>query len=146
MNKNFLYDENAVIGLPMRLTVSLVIGAAALSLILLFILNPCLFPGKLVVHVQPMVNVIPSGSDSADLSLTVFVNDSDYDPVSGANVIIVGLDGAGSNTTGPNGLAVVDITVSLQSGVYEGYLDVKVEAPCFERFSQEDMVKVVRGS
>jgi hypothetical protein len=145
MYKKFIYDEDAVIGLPMRLTVSIVIGAAALSMILFFILNPCLFPGKLVVHVQPMVNIIPSSDDSADLILTVFVNDSDCDPVSGANVIIVGLDGAGSNTTGPDGSAVVDITVSLQPGVYEGYLDVKVEAPCFERFSQEDLVKVVRG-
>ena len=71
----FASDKNAVIGLPMRLTVSLIIGALALLFILSYILDPCLFPGKMVVTVNPMVNIIPIGSDQAVFSINVHVSD-----------------------------------------------------------------------
>ena len=144
--KKFVKNERAVLGLPLRLTVTLIIGVAALSFILLYILNPCLFPSKLVVSIDPMLNIIPSGSDQEDFDIVVLVKDYDGYPISGANVIIDGLGGAGANTTDVHGQSIISITAKLESGVNEGYLDIKVEAPCHEKFSENRMIKVVRES
>jgi hypothetical protein len=144
--KKFLKNERAVLGLPLRLTVTLIIGVAALSFILLYILNPCLFPGKLVVSIDPMVNIIAAGSNEEDFDITVLVKDYDGYPVSGANVIIDGLGGAGASTTDVHGVTIISITARLESGVNEGYLDINVEASCHEKFSENRMIKVVRGS
>ncbi len=144
--KLFTGDKHAVIGLPMRLTVSLIIGALVLSFILGYILNPCLFPSKMVVTVNPMVNVIPSGSDQKVFSITVHVAEVNGAPIGNANIIISGLGGTGSNSTNPHGETVVELTAKLEKGVNEGYLDIFVEAPCHETFSQNNMIKVVRGT
>jgi hypothetical protein len=140
----FIGDDQAVLGLPMRLTVSLVIGTVALIAILSFILNPCLFPGRMIVSVTPLVNVI-DGGESENLSFTVYVNGTKGHPVSGASVIIKGLGGAGSGFTDNGGKTIIQLQVQLQQGVYEGYLDVSVKAPCYSPFEHQDMVKVVKS-
>jgi hypothetical protein len=142
----FIKNENAVLGLPMRLTVSIIIGTVALIAILSFILNPCLFPGKMIVSVDSMVNEIPVDDASATFDFTVSVSEVDGHPIGNANVIIKGLGGIGSGSTDENGETTIQITVELEEGQYEGYLDVSVKAPCHETFSQNDMIKIVRGS
>ncbi len=142
----FIKNENAVVGMPMRLTVSIVIGAVALIAILSFIVNPCLFPSKMIVSVDSMINEIPAGNTSADFNIAVSVSEVDGHPIRNANVIIKGLGGIGSGYTDGNGETTIQISVGLENGQYEGYLDVSVKAPCYERFSQSDMVKIVKGS
>jgi len=127
----------------MRLTVSLVIGAVALVAILSFILNPCLFPNKMIISIKPMVNII-SDSDPVNLTITVFVNETDEYPIVNANVIIKGLGGIGYGVTDQNGKTIIQITVKLENGVNEDYLDVSIKAPCHETFSQQDMIKIVK--
>ena len=139
----FIKNEKAVLGLPMRLTISLIIGAVALAAILTYIINPCLFPSKMIVSISSMVNYI-SGDDPVALNITVYVNETDGHPISGANVIVKGLGGAESNSTDQNGKTVVNITVKLGEGQYEGYLDVSVKAVCHETFSRNDMIKIVK--
>jgi len=140
----FIKNDNAVIGLPMRLTVSIIIGIAALVTIMAFILNPCLFPSKMAVSINPMVNTITTG-DSETFFLSVNVTDDEGFPISGANVMIKGLGGAGSNNTDIHGRTTIETTAWLQSGQNEGYLDITVKCGCFETFSQTSMIKVVRG-
>ena len=143
-NDSFIKNNWAVIGMPMRLTVSIIIGTAALIAILAFILNPCLFPGKIVVSINPMINEILIG-DSGDFIIDIKVTDSENYPISGANVIITGLGGAGYGSTDVNGKTSIDITAWLQPGQNEGYLDITVKCSCFETFSQSNMIKVVRA-
>jgi hypothetical protein len=140
----FLKNEAAVIGLPMRLTVSLIIGAIALIAILTMIINPCLFPHRLLVTLSPQVTIVHDG-DPENVSFIVFVNDSDGFPLEGATVIIKGLGGAGSGVSGRDGKADVNLQVRLENSTYEGYLDISVRAPCHVPFEYEAIAKVVKG-
>ena len=139
----FIKNEKAVLGLPMRLTVSLIIGTVALVAILSYVVNPCLFPDRMIVSVNPMVNIV-SGNNSTDTNITIYVNETNGYPIKNANVIIKGLTGIGANHTDENGKTIIQITVKLESGVNEGYLDVSVKASCHETFSQQDMIKILR--
>ena len=139
-------NNYAVIGLPLRLTVSLIIGVAALSFILLFILNPCLFPEKMIVNIEPMVNIIPSDLDEYEFSIDVKIADRDGYAIKDASVLIKGLGDAVSDTTDSNGKVILKIKPRLENGVNEGYLDIVVKAGCMEKFSEEKMVKIIRGS
>jgi hypothetical protein len=139
----FIKNEKAVLGLPMRLTVSLIIGAVALVAILSYIVNPCLFPNKMIISIKPMINIV-SGSNPTDLTITVFVNETNGYPIFNANVIIKGVGGIGSGVTDENGRTIIHITVKLENGVNEDYLHVSVKASCHEAFSQQDMIKIIK--
>jgi len=136
----FIKNENAVIGMPMRLTVSIIIGAVALIAILSFIVNPCLFPSKMIVSVDSMINEIPAGNTSADFNITVSVSEVDGHPIRNANVIIKGLEGIGSGYTDGNGETTIQVSVGLEDGQYEGYLDVSVKAPCGRHDKTSDTI------
>ncbi len=143
ISTTFIKNEKAVLGLPMRLTVSLIIGTVALVAILSYVMNPCLFPDRMIVSVNPMVNIV-SGNNSTDINITIYVNETNGYPIKNANVIIKGLTGIGANHTDENGKTIIQITVKLENGVTEGYLDVSVKAACHETFSQQDMIKILR--
>lgn len=140
----FWCNEDAVIGLPMRLTVSVIVGIVALALILSWIMNPCLFPGRLDVSVSPVVHTLSGGSSSMTVFLDVYVRDSDGHPVKGANIIVNGLGGVGQNFTNGRGYANVSLDVSIHSSSSEGYLDVKVKSGCFNDKILDNAVKVTR--
>jgi hypothetical protein len=142
---HFIQNEQAVLGLPMRLTVSLIIGTIALLAILSYILNPCLIPGRLIVSVSPLVSTI-SGEDPTNVSFIVFVNDTKNHPISGAIVVIKGLGGACSALTDVNGKINLLLKVHLDQGIHEGYLTLSVKAACHEPFEQQDEIKIVKTS
>ena len=141
--KRFIKDNKAVLGLPMRLTVSLIIGTVALAAILTYILNPCLFPSQMTVSASPMINTI-TGNQPTELNITVFVKNPEGKPIKDASVIIKGLDGIGSNFTDINGETEVKITVILADSANEGYLDVNVKAACHQTYIQEDLIKIIK--
>ena len=141
--QNFIKNQDAVLGLPMRLTVSLVIGTVALLAILSYILNPCLFPQKMIVSVSPMVTTI-SGESLQNLTFIVNITDTSGHPLQGASVIIKGLGGAGSGFSDNKGMALVQLQVQLKVGMHEGYLGVAVSAACHQPFEQEELIKIVR--
>ena len=141
----FRTDEDAVLGLPMRLTVSLIIGVVALAAILSFIINPCLFPSKMIISVTPMVNATALGVNWTVCNYTVSVQTVDGHPINDAIVIIKGLKGVATNKTNAVGTTIVSINATLGDGVSEGYLDVSVKAACRESFEQLEMLKIIRG-
>lgn len=141
----FIKDEEAVIGLPMRLTVSIVIGSIVLLSILSLMFNPCLFPKPLLVSISPQLTTI-QGLEPENISFLVFVNDTEGIPISGAVVIIKGLGGAGMGFSDDRGSAVISLQVQLVQGTVEGYLDVSVKAPCHVSFEGLDFLKVVRSN
>jgi hypothetical protein len=143
MMRNFTKNQDAVLGLPLRLTVSLIIGTVALLAILSHMMNPCLFPQKMIVSVTPMISTI-SGDNPQNVSFIVNVTDISGHRLLGASVIIKGLWGAGSGFSDNNGTALVQLQVQLDAGMHEGYLSVAVSAPCHESFEQEELIKIVR--
>ncbi len=141
----FIFNEDAALGLPMRLTVSLIIGTVALIAILSYILNPCLFPGRMIVSVNPIVTTI-SGSEPENVTFMIYVNTTDGHPISGASVLIRGLGGAEAGFTDHSGKVVLQIRVLLEAGTQEGYVDISVKAACREPFEHQNMVKIVKSN
>ena len=143
---NLTKNNFAVIGLPLRLTVSIVIGTIALSFILFYIINPCIFPQKMVVSIDSLINKIPEGFDEYTFKINIEVKNREGYPVKDANVLVKGLGDVCSGLTNENGFTTINIKPSLQEGVTEGYLDIVVKAHCLETFSQNKMIKIVRGT
>ena len=144
-NVSFVNDDYAVLGLPLRLTVSLIIGTIALIAILSFMHNPCLFPERMRVSVTPYVTVL-SEEGPENVSYIVYVSEIDGHPLQGASIIINGLGGAGIGYTDENGKTFISLQVRLQHGLHEGYLEICVKATCHETFVQHDIIKVVRST
>ena len=141
----FIRDDRAVLGLPMRLTVTLIIGTIALIAILSFMLNPCLFPERMIVSVTPYVTIL-SEDGPANVTYIVYVNETDGHSLSGASIIIKGLGGAGTGFSDETGKASILLQVQLENGLHEGYLDICVKAACHETFEHQDVIKVVRST
>jgi hypothetical protein len=121
-------DERAIEGLPVRLVVSLVVGAACLSVML----NMVQGVGTLAVSeldVQPTPDVI----EPDEQALTLTVVDADGDPVSGATVVVksgsASLDGVATGQSGPDGNATVTVSPSLGANQEEGTLVVDLKPP-----------------
>jgi len=142
--QKIVIDDNAIVGLPMRLTVSLIIGSLALIAILSFILNPCLFPGGMIVSVDPMVMTV-SGDEPENVTFMVHVTTMDGHPLSGASVLIKGLGGAQAGFTDANGTVLLQLRIVLVAGTQEGYLDVSAKAGCRDPFDHHDMIKIVKS-
>jgi len=142
---NIFSDEQAVLGLPLRLTVSLIIGIIALAAIVSFISRPCLFPENMIVSINPLITSIPLGNSTV-VRFIFFVNDSLSHPIQGAVVILKGLGGVGSNITDNQGKTLIQIQVEIPEGSLEGYLDVQVKATCHNPFSQSEMIKIIKES
>jgi hypothetical protein len=121
-------DERAIEGLPVRLVVSLVVGAACLS-VMLNLVNGVGGLAASEVDVRPTPEVVETGEQE----LTVRVVDPDGNPVSGATVIVDGgtasLDGVATAKTGSDGNATVSIDPALGSNQAEGTLTLDVKPP-----------------
>lgn len=121
-------DERAIEGLPVRLVVSLVVGAACLSVML----NMVQGIGTLAVtelDVRPAPEVVETGAQE----LTLTVVDADGDAVSGATVVVKGgtasLDGVVTAESGADGNATVTVDPELGVNQAEGTLVVDVKPP-----------------
>lgn len=141
--RRFVGNEYAVLGLPMRLTVSLIIGTIVLVSVLSYLLNPCLFPQRMVVKVTPMITTL-SGETLENISFIVQVNDIKAHPIQDASIIIKGLGGAGSGFSDTDGKAIIQLQVSLEEGLYEGFLDIAVKAMCHIPYVHQGMIKIVK--
>lgn len=128
------HDERAIEGLPVRLVVSLVVGAACLSVML----NMVQGVGTLAVSeldVQPTPEVVETGSQ--ELALTVV--DADGDTVSGATVVVksgtASLDSVVTAESGTDGNATVTVDPALGGNQAEGTLVVDVKPPAGSEYA-----------
>lgn len=139
----FFVDNEAMLGLPMRLTVSVVIGAIVLISVLSMLFHPGIFPQRMVVAVTPIVTILTTDAPE-NVSFLVHVSDGKSHSLMGASVIIKGLGSAGSGFSDEEGNVVIHLQVTLRPGVYEGYLDISVTAPNYVPFEHQQMVKIVK--
>ena len=79
--RSLIEDERAIEGLPIRLVIALVVGVAALGL-MMGILNGFAFAGQEEVDVKPDKSIISEGET---VTLTVVTDDGE--PVEGARVL-----------------------------------------------------------
>ena len=121
-------DDRAIEGLPVRLVVSLVVGAACLS-VMLNLVNGVGGLAASEVDVRPTPEVVETGPQE----LTLKVVDAEGNPVSGATVIVDGgtasLDGIATAKTGSDGEATVSIDPALGPNQAEGTLTLDVKPP-----------------
>jgi len=136
------FDSSAVIDLPMRLVVSLIIGTVALSAIIAFMMHPCIIPHTLSVSIDPLVLSI-NGSDQ-NVSIKIHVSDESNDPVNDAVVTIKGHDVIIANTTDHLGDTVLSFPVTIPEGISEIYLDVMVKASCARSQVFSNCIRVFR--
>ncbi|RLF41622.1 MAG: hypothetical protein DRN12_02690 [Thermoplasmata archaeon] len=135
-------SDNAVVALPMRLIVSIVIGTAVLSAILSFISDSSYITPSMVVSVDPIFYKMNSSRGILNISLSV--SSKDGKPIKDAVVIIQGLDGFASAITDSNGNANISISIVFPKYIHEGYLDVTVKALDYPNFHQDDMIRVIQ--
>ena len=126
-------DERAIEGLPVRLVVSLVVGAACLS-VMLNLVNGVGGLAASELDVRPTPEVVEPGAQE----LTLRVVDAEGDPVSGATVVVKGgtasLDGVTTARSGPDGNATVSIHPRLGGNRAEGTVTLDVKPPTGESF------------
>lgn len=126
-------DERAIEGLPVRLVVSLVVGAACLS-VMLNLVNGVGGLAASELDVRPSPEVVETGPQN----LTLQVVDAEGDPVSGATVVVDGgtasVDGVATATTGADGNATVSVDPQLGANQEQGTLTLDVKPPAGEQF------------
>jgi len=126
-------DERAIEGLPVRLVVSLVVGAACLS-VMLNLVNGVGGLAASEVDVRPTPEVVETGPQE----LTLHVVDAEGNAVSGATVVVDGgtasLDGVATAKTGADGNATVSIHPQLGGNQERGTLTLDVKPPAGESF------------
>ena len=130
-----------MLDLPLRMVVTVIMGGAALVIVLSFLFQPCLFPKELQVCWEPPV--IYEGREE---EINVTVKNEKGMPVSKATVMISGLNITKVGETDANGSVKIYIKAFLQKYRNEGYLDLYIKAgSCYKKFCQENAIKVVRG-
>lgn len=130
----FREDTRAIEGLPIRLVIALVVGAASLSLMLNMLSGVgTLAVTELDARPQPAVTT-PGAQD-----LTVTVVDTDGAPVADATVVVTGdsadLDGVQHATTGADGNATLTVAPSLRPNQERGTLEIDVKPPAGSSFA-----------
>lgn len=143
----FVRDERAIEGLPVRLVVSLVVGAACLSVML----NMVNGIGTLAVSeldVRPEPDVVEPGPQD----VTVTVVDADGDPVADATVVVksgtADLTQVATEKSGSDGQATLDIEPSLGANQAEGTLVIDVKPPAGSKYAdrrENTYILVVEG-
>ncbi len=139
--KPFISNESAVIDLPMKLLVSLIIGTISLTVILSFLFQPVLFEKEVIVSVNPTVAVVNETSD--ETLFTVTVSDENAHYISNAQVIFHGDHFIQSNMTDKKGQTTIRVNTTTSSRQYETFADVKVKASGYHPFFGKDLVKIV---
>jgi len=130
-------DNRAVLGLPLRMVVSIIVGGAALATVLYFLSSSCIFPKELDVEWKP---IVIENEKRNEIKVSVY---ADGKAVGGAEVVIHGLGNASYGKTDGNGEITLYFTPHMK-GRNEGYVEIRVTAGgCYKRFVEENAIKVV---
>jgi hypothetical protein len=125
-------DERAIEGLPIRLVIALLVGVAALS-VMMTMIDDVGGIGKTELDAEPDPDTIDLGSDGTrDVTLTVV--DDEGKPVSGATVVLTG-----ESARLPNGpyhaeaedgeVTFEDVSPELEPNQDQGTLSIDIQHP-----------------
>ncbi|AGN01761.1 hypothetical protein L593_09080 [Salinarchaeum sp. Harcht-Bsk1] len=136
-----LEDERAIEGLPIRLVIALLVGVAALS-VMMTMIDDVNGIGKTELDAEPAPDTFDLSSD-AKRDVTITVVDDDGDAVSGATVVLQGesaqLEGGARHAESGNGGDVTfdDVEPTLSDNQDQGTLSIDVQPPTDGNFQDE---------
>lgn len=153
----FRHDEKAM-ELPINIVVMLVVGMVALATLISIMPTPTKDMSVFVESAGLRGSVLEKGNSiivdartaENPFAITVVVKatDKDGNPVRNANVILKGLGGAASNTTGADGVTYLttpdNARVRLDPNQNEGTMDLKVLADGFYDYEKKDTVMIIK--
>ncbi|MFB6138205.1 MAG: Ig-like domain-containing protein [Halobacteriaceae archaeon] len=130
---DFLADDRAIEGLPIRLVVAFIVGVAALSVMLSMVSGV----GGLAVtelDARPVPDVVTTGEQTIDVTAV----DADGNPVAGATVVLrsdtAAIDGPVTARTNESGVATLTVSPSLPANRVDGTLSVSIKPPAGSQF------------
>ena len=133
-------DSRGMEDLPLRIVVTIIVGAVALTAVVGYTLSS--FPHHKTLEVSVNTMEIEEGLGQR-IEVTVT---SRGNPIKGANVLCTGCGGAASGKTDENGKAILYMDIFLpQNGRYEDFLDLAVKAKGYEEFNEKDYIKVSKA-
>ena len=128
LDTDFRRDDRAIEGLPIRLVIAVVVGIAALS-VMMSTISGLGSLGVDELDVRPSPDVVEQGATD----LTVAVVDHQGEPVANATVIArsgtARLDGLTTARTSANGTATLSISPTLRPNQLEGTVELDVKPP-----------------
>ena len=139
-----LADEDAAIGLPIRMVVLTTIGMVGMYAIISAVLSTPMVAGTMYATVNNSSFTI-FGEYGPSPVMELRVLDMEDVPVGGANVIVrsPGRDKVEAGVTDGNGIFTFSFSnVSLPAGKNEGYLSLLVMQEGYMDYSNEFLVKV----
>ena len=133
---DFLADERAIEGLPVRLVIALVVGVASLSVMMGMIGN---IDGLAATELDAQPN--PEVTTPGEQSIDVAVVDPDGTRISDATVIVRGgsaqIDGVETATTDEDGIATVEVAPELGPNQPDGTLTIDIKPPAGSDYVDE---------
>lgn len=128
MSPSLWQDERAIEGLPIRLVIALVVGAASLG-VMMNVISGLDAMGVSELDTRPEPEVISPGESN----VTVTVVDSDGRPVADATVVASSgtatLPEIATGTTGPNGSVELELAPALGPNQQQGTIDLDIKPP-----------------
>jgi hypothetical protein len=141
-----LQDEQAALGLPMRMVVLTIVGMAGLAAMIIFIGDVGLVPKSMHADIIEIDNSTTNSvlhTNSGIKNVTIKVIDIDSKPVKGATVVIYGLHSSSSGLTDNDGRALVRVNTSSISVPGEGYLKLSAKVQGFVDYQNDFSLKVI---
>lgn len=122
-------DERAIEGLPIRLVIALVVGVAALG-VMMNMIGGLGSLNTTELDTEPDPDIVPAGQET---TVNVTVVDPDGDAIEGATVLARGdtasLSQLHRNETDADGVAVIDIQPTLGPNQDEGRIELDIRPP-----------------
>jgi hypothetical protein len=144
--------------LPINIVVMLVVGMVALATLVSIIPTPTKEMSVFIERsgltggtLQPGNSIVVNARTAENpfaITVSVKVTDDDGNPVRNANVILMGLGGAASNTTDINGLSTLTTPASslvkLDPNQNEGTMNLKILADGFYDYEKKDAIMIIK--
>lgn len=136
-------ENSAVIDMPMKLMISLIIGSLTLATIIGFITQSSILPASLYVTIQPTMSTINDSTNTSFFHIMV-KDSSDQQPIHQGLVTIKGHETIAYNYTNKTGKCIIPVTIHLEDGINELFLDVQVKASGYDPCINENMIRIIR--
>lgn len=159
-NATILFHSDDAMELPINIVVMLVVGMVALAALVAIIPPPTknmsVYIDSAGASATPAITMTDGNAvivDSATaenpfyVRVTLSATDTDGNPVRDASVVLRGLGGVATNTTGSDGRTLLitnPAMVTLGPNQNEGTMDLTISANGFYDYEKEDAVMIVR--
>lgn len=139
----FWRDERAIEGLPIRLVIALVVGVAALG-VMMSIIGGLGSLNTTELDTEPDPDIVPADQET---TVNVTVVDPDGNEIEGATVLARGdtasLAQLHRNETGADGVATIDIEPTLGPNQDEGRVELDIRPPHGDYVDERDNTDIL---